>query len=172
MVIGLFFFHHGGFSEKLMDKQMRKYVNGLKQLGTWMIVWPPLREILELSEFKTISMLDKIARSKTGTAHPWTSLQAPKLDADISVVIKQEGRSSGEQIFEVDCLECVQSLLGQLPVSSPGYRWYCQAFVKEWSDVGQWWCLVIGGKVSHIIQDGPFGRQPHDEGRTLANMSQ
>lgn len=44
------FFHHGGFSKKLMDKQMGKYVNGLKQLETQMIVWPPLKEILELSE--------------------------------------------------------------------------------------------------------------------------
>ena len=94
------------------------------------------------------------------------------LDVDISVVIKWEGQSSREQIFEVGCLEYIASLLEQLPVSLLRYHQCCQAFVKEWSDVGQWWCLIIGGKVSHMIQDGPFGRQPHDEGGTLANISQ
>ena len=52
------------------------------------------------------------------------------------------------------------------------HRWYHQTKVLEWGTVGQWHCVMINGRVNHIVLDGPDNRMLWNGGRMLTVMSQ
>ncbi|KAG9310614.1 hypothetical protein JVU11DRAFT_9181 [Chiua virens] len=156
---------------KLTGQELDKYVKGIQNLEKVVTVWPSSQEMLQLRELDTITMLDEIARVETKTIRPWSSLLPPN-SPDMPLVLKREERSCGKNTIVKTCdRNRIRSILRKKDRSP--YRWYCQEWIPEWTEVGQWRCIIVGGQmINHILLNGPDGLTLREDGRTLAGMYQ